>query len=191
MTKLFHIIHRWYGNSECDWIPWLREELKRRGLNSIAYDMPDTNRPKMQDWVSFISAAVANPDEGTYFVGHSIGCQAIIRYIADLPDGVVVGGAVLVAPWVQVVNLESDEKPIAKPWSETPIDWEKAKQHSKRFTIIYSNNDKWVTESEAKTIGEMLGAKMVLDRHKGHFTEEDGVTQLPSLLEGSVSICRT
>lgn len=190
MAKLFHIIHRWYGNSECDWIPWLRAELEKRNIGTIAYNMPDTNRPKMNEWVSFISRAVENPNEETYFIGHSIGCQAIIRYMSGLPEGVVVGGAVLVAPWVKVVNLEEGEDEIAKPWSETPIDWGNVKRHAKRFTILYSDNDMWVTKSEAKSIGNNLNAKLVLDKNKGHFTEEDNVIQLPSVLEASLELCK-
>jgi len=190
MEKSFHIIHRWYGNSECDWIPWLKRELNKKGVGAVSYNMPDTKRPKMDEWVQFISKVVDNPGKQTYFIGHSIGCQAVIRYISGLQNDVVVGGAVLVAPWVKVVNLESEEEPIARSWITTPIDWEAAKRHCKRFTIIYSNNDQWVLEEEANSIGKRLNAKMVLDKEKGHFTEEEGVTELPSLLDESLAMCK-
>ncbi|MGD0510755.1 MAG: alpha/beta hydrolase, partial [Candidatus Micrarchaeaceae archaeon] len=158
-------IHRWYGNSECDWIPWLKRELNKKGVGAVSYNMPDTKRPKMDEWVQFISKVVDNPGKQTYFIGHSIGCQAVIRYISGLQNDVVVGGAVLVAPWVKVVNLESEEEPIARSWITTPIDWE-------------------------NSIGKRLNAKMVLDKEKGHFTEEEGVTELPSLLDESLAMCK-
>lgn len=190
VEKSFNIIHRWGGNSECDWIPWLKRELNKKDISAVSYNMPDTNRPKMDEWIQFISDVVGAPNEQTYFIGHSIGCQAIIRYISKLKGSRAIGGAVLVAPWVKLANLASDEESIARQWITTPIDWENARSHCKKFTIIYSNNDRWVSEGEAKSIGKRLNAKMVFDKGKGHFTDEDSITKLPSVLEESLAICK-
>lgn len=41
-----------------------------------------------------------HPDENTYFIGHSIGCQSIDRYLEILPSETKIGGVVYVAGWL-------------------------------------------------------------------------------------------
>ncbi len=188
--KRVYIVHRWGADSTSDWIPWLREELESNGITVTSPDMPDTNSPTMDVWISFLSSLVSNPDGETYFVGHSIGCQAILRYLSGLPDNTVVGGAVLVAPWTKLTNLESGSENIAKPWLETPIEWDNAKSHSKNFTVIYSDDDKYVPIENAEIFEEHLNARLILDSKRGHFTEEDDVTQLPIVLKEVLSLTK-
>ncbi|MDE1873495.1 MAG: serine hydrolase family protein [Candidatus Micrarchaeota archaeon] len=183
MPNVF-IVHGWGGDSECDWIPWLKEELQKRGVNATAPDMPNTNVPKIEEWVPFLSTAAANADEHTYFVGHSIGCQTVVRYLAGLPEGKRVGGAVLVAGYRDITDQLStpEEKEIMRPWKETPIDWEKAKAHAGSFTCIVSDDDPYVPVNEAREFGIALGANIIMDNGRGHFSDDDDVTALPSLL---------
>ena len=94
MPKRVFIIHGWEGNANSkDWIPWLSRKLKSRGFKVNAPNMPNTNEPKIRSWVRYLEKRVGKPDSETYFVGHSLGCQAILRYLETLPDGVKVGGA--------------------------------------------------------------------------------------------------
>ncbi len=176
------IVHGWGGNSESDWLPWLAHEMKRRGATVIVPDMPGTDEPVMGRWIPFLNDLVKEPDQDTYFVGHSIGCQTILRYLESLPAGKKVGGVVLVAGWMTLRNLSEEEKPIAKPWIETPIDWAEVNSHCDFFTAVYSDDDPYVPESDARLLGDRLRAKLVLDSKKGHFTDEDDVAQLPAAL---------
>jgi len=188
--KRAYIIHGWHDNSTSAWIPWLKEELERRGISAISPDMPDTERPTIDNWVNFISGLVTNPDGETCFVGHSIGCQAIIRYLSNLPENVIVGKVVLVAPWTEPTNLDESEIEVAEPWIKTPINWDGAKDHAKGFTVIYSDNDPYVLVEEANKFGNNLNAKLVLDQNRGHFGDDDDVTQLPVLLNEVLEIAK-
>lgn len=187
-----YIIHGWGGSSTGAWIPWLKEELEAKGVSVISPDMPNTDNPAIEEWVNFVSALVNSPDGETYFVGHSIGCQAIIRYLSDLPDGVAVGGAALVAPWSKnLTGLIESEIDVAKPWIETAINWDGAKAHAKDFVVIYSDNDPYVTIEEASEFGQNLNAKLVMDSNRGHFADDDDVTQLPVLLRELMKIVKS
>lgn len=146
--------------------------------------MPEPAEPKIEMWVSHLSKNVGNTDENTCFVGHSIGCQTIIRYLENLPADKKVGSAVFVAGWFTLMNLETNgEKEIAKPWLETAIDFDKVKVHTKKFFVVFSDNDPVVPQENKKLFEERLGAKTTMEHAKGHFSGSDGVKELPLVLE--------
>jgi len=132
VTKRVFIIHGWDGYPEENWFPWLRAELEKRGFEVHVPQLPDAGNPRIQNWVPAVAKVVGKPDRDTYFVGHSMGCQTIARYLESLPDKTKVGGAVFVAGFFKrLTNLEADEevRETAKSWLETPIDLGKIKQH--------------------------------------------------------------
>ncbi|MFH1364357.1 MAG: alpha/beta hydrolase [Candidatus Aenigmatarchaeota archaeon] len=178
MTKRVFIVHRWEGNPEADWYPWLKKQLEEKGFQVEVPAMPDPDSPKIDEWVSFLREKVGDPDENTYFVGHSIGCQTILRYLETVPD-TRIGGVVLVAGWINLTS-EVTEKPeeyhVAKPWLEAPIEWDKIRNNN--FVAVFSDNDPYVPIGDAKIFQEKLGARVVFESRKGHFTEEENVREL-------------
>ncbi len=189
MKRVF-IIHRWEGYPEEGWYPWLKKELEQRGFEVFVPAMPNTDEPKIREWVNFLSSLVAESDEETYFIGESMGCQTILRYLEKL-DGKKIGGAVFVAGWFHLSEFTFKEEPadeeeariIAKPWLETPINFEKIKKTTNNFVAIFSDNDPYVPIEDKDIFKEKLGAKIIIEHNKGHFTDEDGVKELPSALD--------
>ena len=103
------------------------KELEKKGFHVEVPAMPDTDNPKIESWVSFLKKTIKNPGKDTYLIGHSIGCQAILRYLQGINSKI--GGVVFVAGWFSLKGLETDgEWAIAKPWIETPIDFVKTKK---------------------------------------------------------------
>jgi len=179
------LVHRWDGTPRSDWYPWLKQELEKRKWKVVILRMPNTSEPKIDAWVNYLKKIVENPDEEMYFIGHSIGCQAIMRYLAQLPPRTKVGGLIFVAGWLKLQNLEDDDaEAIAKPWLETPIDFSKVKEKTKNIIVILSNNDPYVDYKEHKNVFmEKLNAKIIVEKGKGHFTEEEGVTKIPEVIK--------
>src|SRR3972149_1809387 len=97
MKKRVFIAHGWEGTPESGWFPWLKQELETRGFDVFVPQLPDTNHPRREKWVPALAEVVGVPDEQTYLIGHSMGCQTIARYLESLPEGVRVGGAIFVA----------------------------------------------------------------------------------------------
>ncbi|MEK7531450.1 MAG: alpha/beta hydrolase, partial [Patescibacteria group bacterium] len=87
------------------WFPWLKTELEKNGFQVHVPAMPESAEPKIEAWVSHLSKIVGDVDKNTYFVGHSIGCQTILRYLETLPADKKVGGATFVAGWFTLMNL--------------------------------------------------------------------------------------
>ncbi|MBI1972620.1 alpha/beta hydrolase, partial [Candidatus Woesearchaeota archaeon] len=134
------LIHRWDGNPGADWYPWLKKELEMKNFKVIVPSMPNTTEPKIEEWVSHLKKIVPNPDKNTYFIGHSMGCQTIMRYLETLPH-VKVGGIIFVAGWFYLKNLENDEvEQIAKPWLTTPIALSKIEGITNKITVFLSTN---------------------------------------------------
>lgn len=181
MKRVF-IIHGWGGSPEEAWMPWLRQELKKLGVEVYNPAMPDTDNPKIETWVPFLAEQVGTSDQDTYLVGHSIGCQTIMRYLQSID--VSVGGVVFVAGWFTLMNSTPDELPIREPWISTLIDYEKVKKNTSGNIIsIFSNDDDVVPLENVKFFEERLSAKTYLETGKGHFSGSDGITELPIVLE--------
>lgn len=182
MTRVF-IIHGWCGYLGEGWQSWLKNELEKEGFAVQTPEMPNPEKPIIDEWVPFLRQIVGNRDEDTYFVGHSIGCQAVLRFIESLPKGSKIGGAVLVAGFVNLTDdayEDEEDKNIAKPWLETPIDWDKIKTHTENFVCIFSDNDPVVTIDNSKVFEEKLNAKVVVEHGKLHFSGEQGISELAS-----------
>ena len=186
MIKRAFIIHGWDSHPGEGWLPWLKHELEACDFRVSVPAMPDPRHPAIDKWVSRIQMEVGSPDDHTFLIGHSIGAQAILRYLQTLGDAERIGGAVLVAGWVTLTPAayeQEGDKETAKPWLETPIDWEKVKAHTASFTALFSDNDPFVPIADAKMFHQKLDAEIIIDHDKGHFSGSDGVIKLPSALE--------
>ena len=177
MNGRVFIIHRWGGNPNADWYPWLSNALESRGFEVFVPGMPNPDKPTIEEWVSAISNTVGKVDENTYFVGHSIGCQAILRFMEKAMG--TAGGLLLVAPWLHLKKAayESEEdRRIARPWIEKPIDFGKIK--AREIRVIMATGDPYVPIEDSKIFEEMLGAIVNIMPIDTHFTEQDGYTEL-------------
>ena len=184
--KRIIIVHQWAGSPESDWYPWLKKQLEAKGCEVIVPAMPDSEHPKIEPWVETLRQAIGEPDDQTLLIGHSVGCQTIIRCLASLPGDKKFAGALLVTPWVTLLPAAlPDEESTAtgKPWLETPIDWEAAKKHLPKVAALFSNDDPYVPMVDTETFNEKLGAQITILENKGHLTAEEGWTEVPEVLE--------
>ena len=177
------LIHGWEGNPRNCWFPWLKKELEKKNFKVVVPKMPNSDEPKINLWVSKLKDVVDFPDEETYFVGHSIGCQAIMRYLETLPEKTKIGGIVFVAGFFNLPFLETkEEKEIAKPWLNNRINTDKIKMLTKNIVAIFSDDDQDVPLSDSKLFKERLNAKIIIEHNKGHFSDDAGIKELPVVL---------
>lgn len=187
--KKVYLIHGWGGSDSSEgWFGWLKEELRNRGIDIIVFNMPNTNSPKIKEWVSFLEKNIKEKDlnEETYFIGHSIGCQTILRYLERLPENKKIAGAIFIAGWFNLIREcygSEEEKKIAKPWIETPINSEKVKKHTENLLAIFSDNDDCVPLSDSKIFKEKLNARIVIKNNEGHFNETQEIKEIIDFIE--------
>ena len=173
MVKKVFIIHGWGGSPEEPMHQWLKEELGEKGFEVTVPKMPNPEYPEISKWINKLKEEVKSPDKNTYFIGHSIGCQTIMRYLEEIPNKI--GGAVFIAPWFNLKGLGKEEEKVAKPWIKTPINLSKVKLNINKLVAIFSDNDPFVPSTETKIFKRKLNAEIIIEKEKGHFTEDDGV----------------
>ena len=184
MNKIY-IVHCWDGGKDDGWYPWLDKELSNEYNTVYRFNMPNTATPKIDEWVSFLNKKVDKLDEKTYFIGHSIGCQTIMRYL-QTKDVCKIGGILFVAPWLELLDEAiSDEESYntAKPWLTENIDFEKIKKITDNIHCIFSDDDYFVSIEQKEKFEKLLNAKTVVVKGKGHISQDDEVYELKEILE--------
>lgn len=191
MQKRVFIIHGWDGYPEEGIFPWLKKELQNRGFTVFNPSMPEPLNPQINIWVPFLKQQIGAPSKDTILFGHSIGAQTILRLLESFNENENIGGAVFLAGWTHLTDEAcetAEDAVIAKPWLETPLNWEKIKFHSDKFVAIFSDDDPLVPISDAKIFESNLGAKIIIEHRKEHFSGSSGIKELPSALNAVLEI---
>lgn len=186
MKRAF-IIHGWNGSPDEGWRPWLKKKLQDKGFEVFVPTMPDSTNPKLEVWQTYLLGLVGKPTKDDVFVGHSLGCIAILRFIESLNEGDKVGGAVLIAGFGQDLKYFGYNHELTS-FFDSPIDWAKIKEHCSKFVAIHSTNDPLVSLDNAQLFRESLNAEIILKDNMRHFSGDDGITELPVALESVVKI---
>jgi predicted alpha/beta hydrolase family esterase len=160
--------------------------------------MPDSNAPKIEVWTEVLKDISGDVDEKTYFVGHSIGCQTIIRML-EKHESKKVGGAIFLAGWFHLKDFTYKEEPkleklkrqIAEPWINNTIDFSKVQSRFDPGTItaIFSDNDPYVDIINAEIFKQKLGARILVESGKGHYSEEE-IDVLPIIVQEMLRISK-
>lgn len=177
MKKVF-IVHGWSGSPDANWFPWLKDELSALGISADILHMPNTDFPKMDEWVKQLRTCIGVPNEEVFLVGHSLGCMAIMRYLESYGANEKIGGVLLVSGFSRSIGI-----PYLDNFFEKPLDHEKVKQSVSRITIINSDDDPYVPLAEGKFLEEKLGGKFVVLSNGGHINQASGFVTFPLGLE--------
>ena len=183
--KKIYLVHCWDGTSSDGWYPWLEEKINDQNIKLFKFDMPNTANPKIEEWVDYLNSKVDLLNEETYFIGHSIGCQTILRYL-ETKEITKIGGILFVAPWLDLLPEaieDEDSYNTAQPWINRPIDFEKVKQFTNNISCIFSDNDYFVSLEQEKEFRNKLNAKTVIVNNKGHISQDDDVYELQEILD--------
>lgn len=191
--KRVFVVHCWAGRPKDGWYPWLKKELTKKHFDVNVLKMPNTETPKIKDWVNYLSEQVGKLNKNTFFVGHSIGCQTILRYLEK--ENKKCAGLIFVAPWMQLdentIKEEGKEAvKIAKPWLTIPIDFAKIRKLKIKTVAVFSDNDPYVTLDNISIFEKQLHSDIILMHNKGHFSGSDKVKKIPEVLKELLEINR-
>jgi predicted alpha/beta hydrolase family esterase len=187
MKRVF-LVHGWGGSPQREWFPWLKKELEDRGFTVAVPALPDTENPQINTWIPALKEAVGIPDAETYFVGHSMGCQTIARYLETLDDSIKIGGVVYVGGYFDSLTLDEDEEEeIWQAWHSVPIDLDRVRQHAPKSIAIFSDNDPYVSLTNKDRFESQLDSKIIIEHNQGHFNG-DAYTEIPSALSAVLEL---
>ena len=191
MKKRAFIVHGWDGYPEEGWFPWLKRELEAQGFAVFVPQLPDAATPRIYNWVPALASAVGIADGETYFVGHSMGCQTIARYLESLPAGVAVGGAVFVAGFFKrLTGLEEfpGVPETDRHWLTAPLDLATVRSHLPKSVAIFSDDDKFVPLDNQDDFRDRLGSEIIIEHAMGHFSGSRNVVMIPIVLKKVLEI---
>ena len=175
-------IHGWGGFPEEGWRPWLKEQLEQSGWEVINPSMPNTDAPTQDKWLARLSETIGEPDNETYLIGHSLGVITILRYLECLPQSKNIGGAVLVAGFANDLTND-DYKGELTSFFASNVDWETVRARCSKFFVLHSKDDSLVDESNYHELVERLHANGELQSGFKHYSGDDGIKELPVVLE--------
>ncbi len=179
------IVHGWGGSPLDDFFPWLKKEAEKIVHNVIIPRLPNTYHPEILPWINTLKKACGTVDKNTYFIGHSLGCSAILRLLKILPKTTKVGGVILLAGGVYFTDVSTwkdgkdGDQEIVDKW----LDFEfNLKDVIEKTVLILSDDDPYIpVRKNAKTLKERLNAKVIIEHNKGHYTSSDGVKEVPTV----------
>ncbi len=156
------------------WMNWLEQELKKKGLNAIAPDLPKAWLPKYLDWKREFET---NPvTENTFLVGHSCGAAFLVRWL--LETGKKVKKLILVAP-AKVPQTGDDSRKDLYNF-ELP---EKV-PHLADEVVLFTSNDFPHHLKSLELYKKALHPRVVQLENKGHFLFfQMNTNEFPELLE--------
>lgn len=178
MNRRVFIIHGWEGTPNSNWFPWLKKELGKYGFEAAVPQMPNADFPQMGEWLAHLQKIVGEPDENTFFVGHSLGAIAILRYLEALLPGKKAGGTILVAGFSEEIGIEE-----LKNFYPKPLDYEKVKNSVGEIIVINSDNDNLVPLVQGEIMRDKLGAKFIIIPNGDHLNAGDGNFEFPLVLD--------
>jgi predicted alpha/beta hydrolase family esterase len=178
------IVPRWSGHAGVDWYPWIREQLADESPRVEVVELPRPSAPVIDECVAALGSALGTDPaalRSTLLVGHSVGCQALMRYLASLrlgssdrPDGPAL---LCVAGWWAVDN----PWPTIEPWISTPISLASLRANTSRIVVLLSDNDPFTADWRANRLlwQERVGAQVEISSGGRHFN----ASQEPAVLE--------
>lgn len=180
MSKNAFIFHGSFGNSEDNWIPWLKTELEGLGYDVITPDLPTPQGQDLKNWLSEFSKYRNQINENTIMIGHSIAPAFIVDMLLEWK--IKVDSCYFVSGFYCLLNDEKFD-PVNKTFFVDDIDWNDAKMIANRKVCFYSDNDPYIPQTVAEWLADRINAEKIVINGGGHLNEKFGYLKFEQLLE--------
>jgi len=189
MTEKILILHGWEDDSSKGFIPELVKTLKDKGYSPIALDLPNTEKPKFEEWFAMADKEMEKLGNDVSIIGHSMGGLLALK----LAEKYKVNKLVLVAPVGSKPSekyfeqfkekLDEEEMKIFRLYQNREIDLDKIKANSQKISFIFGKKDPWINEEIREYYSKNFEdkAKIVVYDNYGHMSEDEGVKKLPEV----------
>ncbi|KAA8999432.1 serine hydrolase family protein [Affinibrenneria salicis] len=171
------IVHGLSSTPRHHWFPWLRQQCENLDTRVIIPKMPMPRAPCADKWLAQLNETIEAPNENTWFIGHSLGCITILRYLSSLHERQKVGGVILVSGFFQRV----EQYPEVNAFTEAKINFALLRKIIRHRITILSSNDTVVAPHHTVNLREQLDAELYQFAGCGHFLDCDGFHQFPAL----------
>lgn len=181
------MIHGYCGSRSEHWFPWLKEELEQQGENVYIIDLPSPDAPNPDEWQEALENQVPTLDRNTYFVTHSLGSIALLRYLESANTNEGIGGYILVSGF----NHNLPTLPQLNSFMRPEMDYKRLVKITGNRVVIAALDDATVPHTLTEKLAASLEARFIPVERGGHFLDRDGFTEFPlvlSVLENQSSL---
>ncbi|REH54718.1 hypothetical protein C7448_102242 [Tenacibaculum gallaicum] len=172
-----YVIHGYTASPYSNWFQDFKKNLKNDSIEVSILKMPNSQNPKLSEWVEFLENHVKEINEKTIFVGHSLGCVTILNFLNKL-NITKIKGLFLISGFV-----ESTPIPELIEFVKPKLNYSYLKEITKIRIAISATDDDIIPFEYSKTMAEKLEAKFTLLKEGKHFIDRDGVTEFPFLIK--------
>lgn len=174
-----YVIHGYTSSSKSEWFPWLKEQFKEKNIKVYIPDMPDSDDPHLEPWLEHLRKNIVTVDENTIFIGHSLGCVTILRYI--LEKNIKIKGAIFVSGFINENPMKKQTEGLQE-FMEGDLDISRIKNLIPSMTVITAVDDDIVPTKATQKLAQALDAHLIVLEEGKHFIARDGYTDFPILL---------
>jgi len=183
------ILHGWEDSSKSGFIPSLVSNLRDKGFETQALDLPNTEAPEFEGWFAFAEKEIEGQEtENMSVVGHSMGGLLTLK----LAEKHKFRRIILVCPVGSnppedyfnsfTDKLSKEEMATFKNFQSRGLDADRVKQNCQEIHFIFGKSDPWITEEIRDLYTEKFGdvAKISIIEG-GHLSEGEGVKSVPEV----------
>lgn len=153
------------------------KKLEGDHYDVIVPDFPKSDHPILAEWIEFFDQYHKLLNEKTIFIGHSLGGAFALRLLEHIQKPI--HATFLVASVAGVMGNKLD--PLVTTFTTPLYDWNVIRQNSKYFSIIHSDNDPYISLSQATQLATALNTKLTMIENGGHFNTGSGFQEFPFL----------
>ncbi len=160
------------------WIPWLKQNLITKGIETKTPFMPKPWHPVYDDFKKEFEKLDVN--KNTILIGHSCGSSFLVRWLGESKKKIY--KLILVAPQKFPRRSGRVDKYRDK-FYDYYID-EDIKERVRKIYMFTANNENLKDKDSLKIFYNVLGGEIINLKDHGHYTIGDmGTEEFPELLE--------
>lgn len=165
MKNKVYIIHGYGADSQSNFFPWLKQQLNFIKIECTILDLPNTDNPKLDEWIDCMNKNIKEINENVFLVGHSLGCISILKFLNQFKTPIKIGGVLLVSGFDNSLPLF----PVLNSFVKDKIDYLKIKEMTNRICVIASKDDELVPIEYSWQLSKNLKAEFLKLNGYGHF----------------------
>lgn len=159
-------IHGYSSTPKSDFHPWLCNEIRKNWINIDCPELPNTNKPIIDDQVKFILKNFKN--KYNTIIGHSLGGCVAMKLVCKL--NYKIDKLILLSSFTNN-NFSKGDKDILKLKNSCnwEFDFEKIKSNCNKIIILRPYKDKSVTIDQTKELSRNLNTEITyIKTNKDH-----------------------
>ena len=171
--KHIFIAPMWESQKHQYWYDWCKRHIEDtfNDCRVTIIEFPDNHTRSIDDVVDYLSGQVFHKglSENHFLVGHSLGCQSLLRFLGKREDSEEkIGGFLSVAGWF---DLEEPTEQLIS-WVRTPLNYKRIQKFmpQRGLRVLLSEDDTFTDVEDTRMHWEdRLNALVHVLNRKGHF----------------------